>query len=290
MSTYSRGYDAARIAVLGLAAIAAFTGLFLYVTNRGLSMSRADIFVRMPAASGLRKGDPVYFRGVSVGEVKDIDFTKLGDVLILAKLTERVPLTTDGHAELVAVDLFGRQSLVLKDGTRFSPALESRDTIIGVQPTSMTGKIADLGARAERMLSDSMVMLLHETLAGSAAATKQIALLSSSMNRLVGAQHANVTTLTADAATVVRNLGVATAPAEIEATRGNLMRATARLDSTTVALAAMLAGIGQGEGSAGKLLRDDGLYDRTESLLASMEELVRDVKANPKRYINVKVF
>jgi choline monooxygenase len=32
------------------------------------------------------------------------------------------------------------------------------------------------------------------------------------------------------------------------------------------------------------------VYDRTELLLASLEELVRDVKTNPKRYINVKVF
>jgi phospholipid/cholesterol/gamma-HCH transport system substrate-binding protein len=279
-----------RIAVLGMIAIAAFGGLFLYVTNRSLSMSRLDVYVRMPVASGLRKGDPVLFRGVQVGEVKKIVFTEVGEVLVLAKLTEKVPLTTDGHAELVAVDLFGRQSLVLKDGTRFAPALESNDTIPGVQPPSMTAKLTDLGGRAERMLSDTMVLLLHETLAGSAAATRQVALLGTSLNRMIGAQHENVTALTTEAASVARNLNAVTAPAEIEATRGNLSRATARLDSATIMLASILGGVERGEGSAGKLLRDEALHDRAESLLTSLEELVRDVKANPKRYINVKVF
>lgn len=290
MSAYSRGYDAARIAVLGLVAVAAFVGLFVYVTNRSLSMSRQNIFVRMAAASGLRKGDPVVFRGVVVGEVKRIEFTRIGDVLIFAKLMERVPLTADAHAQLVAVDLFGRQSLVLKDGTRFQPLLESGDTIVGVQPASMTAKMADLGVRAERMLSDSMVTLLHETLAGSAAATRQIALLSTSMNRLVGAQQDNVTSLTAEAAGIARNLNAATAPAQIEETRAHLHSATARLDSATIVLASMLGGIDRGEGNAGKLLKDEALYERTESLLMSLEELVRDVKANPKKYVNVKVF
>jgi phospholipid/cholesterol/gamma-HCH transport system substrate-binding protein len=290
MSTYSRGFDAARIGILGLAATAAFTGLFLYMTNRGLAMSRADVFVRFSSASGLRRSDPVLYRGVQVGEVKGLVFMKDGTVLVRAKLTERLPLTTSASGELVPVDLFGRQSLVLRDGSRFAPTLENDDTLAGATPVTVSTKMADLGARAERVLSDTMLLLLRETLAGSAAATQQVATLSATVNRLVSAQQNNVTALTGEFASVARNLNAVTAPAEFEQTRGNLTRATARLDSATVTLASMLGGIERGEGSAGKLLNDEALYERTELLLVSLEELVRDVKTNPKRYINVKVF
>lgn len=290
MSTYSRGYDAVRIGILGTLATAAFIGLFLYVTNRGLAMKRYDIFVRVSTATGLRKGDPVVYRGVQVGEVKRLIFTREGSVLVRTKLMEPVPLTTDAHAELVPVDLFGRQSLVLQDGTPFAPRLEPRDTITGVAPVTVTTKMADLGARAERMLSDSMVSLLQQTLLGSAAATREVARLSASMNKLVAAQHVNVSTLTAEAAGIARNLNQVTNPEGVTQMRGNIERASARLDSATVLFAALLEGVERGEGSAGKLLRDEALYDRTKSLLGSLEELVRDVKANPKRYINVKVF
>jgi hypothetical protein len=37
-------------------------------------------------------------------------------------------------------------------------------------------------------------------------------------------------------------------------------------------------------------MKDEALYERTNALIVSLDELVRDVKANPKRYINVKVF
>ncbi|HEY0672557.1 MAG TPA: MlaD family protein [Longimicrobiales bacterium] len=290
MSTYSRGYDAARIGIMGIIATVVFAGLFLYVTNRGLAMQRSDIFVRMSSASGLKKGDPVVYRGVTVGEVRRLAFTRRGDVLVQAKLLERLPLTTEAHAELVPVDLFGRQSLVLRDGDRYAPALEASDTIDGVPPTTIATRMNELGNRAERLLSDSMVGLLEATLRGSKAATEQLATLGATVDRLVRAQHANMTVLSENAAGVARNLNEVTAPAELVAVRGNLVNATARLDSVTVTLASLVGGIERGEGSAGKMLRDDAMYERTTALLASLEELARDVKANPKRYINVKVF
>ena len=290
MSTYSRGYDAARIAVLGLIAGALFIGLFLYVTNRGLAMRRYDIFVRMSNASGLKKGDPVVYRGVTVGEVRRLIFSPGGAVLVRAKLLEPLPLTTEARAELVPVDLFGRQSLVLRDGDRFAPKLQAADTIEGTPPTTLATRMADLGNRADRLLSDSTVALVQATLQGSKAATEQMAALGATVDRLVRAQHANMTVLTENAAGVARNLNAVTAPAEINQMRTHLVHTTARLDSVTTVLATLMTGLERGEGSAGKMLRDDAMYERTNALLASLEELARDVKANPKRYINVKVF
>jgi phospholipid/cholesterol/gamma-HCH transport system substrate-binding protein len=72
--------------------------------------------------------------------------------------------------------------------------------------------------------------------------------------------------------------------------RSHLAHTTARLDSVTTDLAALVGGVQRGEGNVGKMLRDDAMYERTTALLTSLEELARDVKANPKRYINVKVF
>ena len=290
MSTYSRGYDLARVGALGVVAIAAFVGLFMFVTNRALALTRTDVFVRLPVATGLRKGDPVLFRGVLVGEVKRLVFMDAGDVLVETRLTEDVPLTTRARAELVPVDLFGRQSVVLLEGHGKGAPLATNDTLPGAQPASMSAKITDLGVRAERMLSDSLVTLVHQTLAGSAAATRQMEELGRSMQQLVVAQQASVTTMTREAAVIAQNLAVATAPAELEATRGHLLSASARFDSLTVGLSSLLGGIQAGRGNAGLLLGDDALYVRTTSLLGSVEDLIRDMKANPRKYINLEIF
>lgn len=290
MSAYSRGYDAVRVGILGLLAVVAFTGLFLFVTNRSLAHGRTDIYVRLPIASGLASGDPVRFRGVGVGEVKKISFDEAGDVIVFVRLLTTVPLTRGAHAEMVPVDLFGRQSLVLLGGEPHAAVLATGDTIPGVQPPSMSEQLGGLGVRAERLMGDTMITLLHETLAGSAAAARQVAELGSTMTVLLAAQQQNISRLTEHAALIAQNVGAATEPTELIAARSSIMQATARVDTATMAIASMLGALQNGEGSAGRLLRDTSLVVRTEELLISMEALARDLKTNPKRYINFKLF
>lgn len=56
------------------------------------------------------------------------------------------------------------------------------------------------------------------------------------------------------------------------------------------------AGLEKGEGSAGKLLKDDALYLNTKNTIArldsavqSVDGLLNEIKANPRKYLNVKV-
>ena len=45
-----------------------------------------------------------------------------------------------------------------------------------------------------------------------------------------------------------------------------------------------MASINNGDGTIGKLLKDEGLYDNLEAASKEMEELVRDIKLHPARY------
>ena len=65
---------------------------------------------------------------------------------------------------------------------------------------------------------------------------------------------------------------------------------SAELKETSGKLDAILAKVDSGPGSAAKLLNDPGIYNDTRALLQQMESLLADIKKNPKRYINVRVF
>lgn len=45
-----------------------------------------------------------------------------------------------------------------------------------------------------------------------------------------------------------------------------------------------------GKGTAGKLLNDDGIYNNLERATRQLEELLQDIKLNPKRYVHFSVF
>ena len=55
-----------------------------------------------------------------------------------------------------------------------------------------------------------------------------------------------------------------------------------RLDKLT-------ASLNQGEGTAGQLLHDKQLYENMNSAVTELHNLVKDIRADPKKYLNVKV-
>jgi phospholipid/cholesterol/gamma-HCH transport system substrate-binding protein len=80
------------------------------------------------------------------------------------------------------------------------------------------------------------------------------------------------------AATQVRDLSE-----RIAETQGRLDGFLARGDS-------VLAKINAGKGSMGLLINDPSLHRQMDSLLVELRALVADVKANPKKYVSVKLF
>ena len=51
-----------------------------------------------------------------------------------------------------------------------------------------------------------------------------------------------------------------------------------------------MTGIENGEGSLGKLLKDEKLYSNLEGASSQLEQLLQDMKLNPKRYVHFSVF
>lgn len=62
------------------------------------------------------------------------------------------------------------------------------------------------------------------------------------------------------------------------------------LNATSTSLRHMSAQLKNQEGTAGKLLNDPSLYNRLDSLANSADALMKDLKANPKRYVHFSLF
>ena len=63
-----------------------------------------------------------------------------------------------------------------------------------------------------------------------------------------------------------------------------------KADQTFAKLDMTLAKIKDGEGTAGKLVSDDSLYNNLNSALFSLDSLLIDVKEHPKRYVHFSLF
>jgi phospholipid/cholesterol/gamma-HCH transport system substrate-binding protein len=62
-----------------------------------------------------------------------------------------------------------------------------------------------------------------------------------------------------------------------------------RLNSMSDRLDKVMTGLQQGEGTAGQLLRDKQLYDNMNGAVGELRQLVRDIRADPRKFLNVRV-
>lgn len=62
------------------------------------------------------------------------------------------------------------------------------------------------------------------------------------------------------------------------------------IETTIEGLNHVVEGLENGEGSLGKLLNDDSLYQHLEAASVELEQLMRDIKLNPKRYVHFSIF
>jgi phospholipid/cholesterol/gamma-HCH transport system substrate-binding protein len=62
-----------------------------------------------------------------------------------------------------------------------------------------------------------------------------------------------------------------------------------RLNSVTDRLDKVVATLQQGNGTAGQLLQDKQLYENMNGTAAELRRLVGDIRADPKKYLNVRV-
>ena len=62
-----------------------------------------------------------------------------------------------------------------------------------------------------------------------------------------------------------------------------------RLNSMSERLDSVLTGLQEGQGTAGQLLHDRELYDNINGTIGELRQLVQDIRADPRRYLNVRV-
>ena len=70
----------------------------------------------------------------------------------------------------------------------------------------------------------------------------------------------------------------------------NLGETVKSLDATLMSLNSILAGLESGQGTMGKLLTDEEMYLNLTNASKELEELLREMKLHPKRFVHISVF
>lgn len=285
-----------------LAGLAAVLTVLAVMTDAALFRGRYIISTSVPNASGIRRGDPVQMRGVNIGRIVGFEISSAG-VDIRLEIEGEYPISKDSRVEIKASGLFGGMVADIIPGSSKEKVVWG-DRIAGGTGVGLFDKVDQLAGEAEKvavrvqgLLTDDMVKDLQ---LGTSAARTSL----ESLQSILKEQRGELKGLSASLKRSAEGLERVTTGPELESTLKRIDQLVGRLDGTLTtldrsgsSLASVLARMDRGEGTLGKLSTDETLYKNAAEATANLNKatvelnkLLADFQANPKKYINLKVF
>jgi phospholipid/cholesterol/gamma-HCH transport system substrate-binding protein len=280
----------------------------LWLARGGLK-SGYPLYTRFQWGQNLKQGQPVLLAGVTIGYVGDVKL-RPGYLDVMLSVDDQYKIPKGSSATVKAVGIFGDVAVALTPPTPMpTTSYAPGDTVPPGPPSADINEImdrADSIARTVSVLMNAMQKQvveagtlndIHKTIASTAA-------LSAQLQQMLAEQNRNATRTMnafADAATNISNSAdrvsrladsaqISASLVNIRQATENTARLTANLDSTNMAIRTLLAQIQNGNGTLGKLASDSMLYSDMRHLLQRADSLLADIKANPRKYINLKIF
>ncbi len=192
---------------------------------------------------GLRKGDNVVVRGMTIGKIKDTRLAGDG-VHVLCALDNPVSLRKDGRVVIRETSVLGGRMLEIEEGTRGSEPYPEGVQIRGKEPIDLLGEASAVARDIRVSLTKGKIL---ENLENTMRDARQIA---DKINRGEG--------------TIGKLLTDDSAYQDIRAITADGKVAMAQIRQLTEK-------IGQGDGTIGKLLTDETVYTNISSLVTNLQ-------------------
>ncbi|AYN01030.1 MlaD family protein [Chryseobacterium sp. 3008163] len=308
---FSKEIKAGLIAIL---AVVGFVVLFQFMKGRSLFTTDNIFYAKYDNVEGLTQSSPVSINGLKVGQVDKIipQTSKDGKIHFIVKITvdDNFQFSKNSNLEIFEPSLMGGKEMrvnlfyggaTAKDGDTLKGAfklgmmnsLSSQVGPVKDQLQTVLHRVDSLMVNANQVMNEQnreeIKILLHNL-------NKTVGALETtagSVNRLVGNNDPKLQKVLDEASLTMKsgkvtldkygNLAESIDTQKLNATIANL-------DNTVGQLNKVVSGIDRGEGSLGKIMKDDQLYNNLNAASTNLNALIEDLKANPKKYVNFSVF
>ena len=260
-------------------------------------------YTEVESADGLLEAAPVTVNGFQVGQVREIeyDYNKNKITIMLAMNKDmKVP---EGSTINMVSGIIGGTSLVLNLGggkpmptgtyipTTDVPGLMDKvtDHVMPVV-TGMLPKVDSIVNNVNMLTADpalaASLTRLDAITRQLQASAQQLTQLMTGLNRSVPGVMNNVNGITSDLTGAAGNI------TELSESLKQLPldQTLDKVNTTLANLQALSEQLNDKNSTLGKFINDRELYDNANHAIASLDSLLTDIKTNPKRYINVKIF
>ena len=282
---------------IGLTGVVALVVLFIGINFlKGINLFKASntYYIEFADIKGLAKASPVFSNGFRIGTVNDIiyNYQDPGKLLIQISVNENMRIPKGSTARLDVAVLGGCDlHLDLSKNTEFH---QVGDTIKGDDKKGLMDKAGDMVPQMEQIIGkvDTLLTTLNALIANpnltgilndAKGITANLNETSVQLNDLMKNDLPQLTdklnTVGSNVVTLTNNLN-----------QIDLQAAMSKVDTTLNYIQLMSEKMNRKDNSLGLLLNDSSLYNNLSQTAGSANNLLIDLKENPKRYVHFSLF
>ncbi len=289
-----------------LTALALYVG-FNYLRGLDVFSPLNTYYVEYQNVSGLKKGDRVVLNGLDVGSVIDRRFNdeSYNSILVTLAIDNTINLTDSTIARLTKPDFLGgiEIKLVMNPGTR---TLEAGEALISDIDGGITELLTEEGLSAANSLSalvnkingvlepfveksDSIGKAIDNFTQASENVMNLTGRLEGSLD-LVENRIAWLTDSITHALSGIKPMTEEYAKLGEKLNAIDIESRLVHMDSLLLGTQSFIDRLNSNDGTLGKLMSDDSLYNTLNQTMADLDSLFIDLRYNPKRYMHFSVF
>lgn len=303
-----------------VSAVAAFIWGISFLKGSGFFSDHFYVYAVYPKIDNLIPANPLQINGYKIGQVRSISLINKGgrnQVLVKFLVTEDVSIPKNSIAKIASTDLLGSKVVevmfsaekeFLKNGDTLQSEIEQ-----GLKE-SFNRQLGPLQVKAESLISsiDSVMTVvslvlntrtrsnIEQSFESVRRAILTIEQTAYKMDDLIASEKPKMSTIFSNLSGITSNLNKSEQKINNILTnfsnlsdslaKSQLRSAVSNADNTLRELNQLVGKINAGQGTMGKLIKNDSLYNSLNRSSEGLDKLLKDLKENPKRYVHFSIF
>lgn len=296
-----------KIGVFVVVVLVASFFLINYLRGEDIMNREIEVVSRYENVEGLVASAPVYIKGFKAGKVSEVTYSpETEDFEVTCSVRREFRIPEDSRMVIYAVDIMGGKGIRIDLGTSQTEVEDGGSLRSGFEAGLMDGLAAEIGpllskvsttldslgvtvSGVNRVLTRENTESISRTIAHLERTMHDVRHLASTIEGRSQELEAFVDNLTG----LSEKFTEIAAKADTTVAGTNELLATLNesdIEGVVSSFKELLTKVNDPEGTVGKLLTNDSVYDSVDSLLNDIDELVRKIQENPKKYIRISVF
>ncbi|MBE8712737.1 MlaD family protein [Sphingobacterium hungaricum] len=302
-----------KVGALTAIAIAILFLGYSFLKGNDVFSSEKEYYTDYDNVDGLTVSKPVVVNGYQIGRVSKMNLLDNGKIRTEFRIKKEYDIPSNTVARIVSADLLGSKAIVFDLGNSKTIA-NSGDPLLSDVQANLMEKVEPLQKKVENLVEklDSVLSAVNTALDDEfqrdfktslhsiAISLNNVEKITKDVEGLVGSERLRLSKIMMNLESITNNfsennkqinrilanldnLSDDLSKTEIKATIDNANQAMLDVQAITDK-------INNGDGSISLLLNDEKLYNNLNNASESLDNLIKDVKERPGRYIRLSIF